>query len=34
MIEKNVIYNTDCFNLMNQMVKEDFKVDNIITQPP
>lgn len=34
MIEKNKIYNEDCFNLMNQMVKEDFKVDNIITQPP
>ena len=34
MIEKNVIYNTDCFFLMEQMVEEKFKVDNIITQPP
>lgn len=34
MIEKNVIYNTDCFFLMEQMVKEKFKVDVILTQCP
>ena len=34
MIEKNVIYNTDCFSLMEQMVEENFKVDVILTQSP
>ena len=34
MIEKNVIYNEDCFSLMEQMVEEKFKVDVILTQSP
>ena len=34
MIEKNVIYNTDCYDLMNDMINENFKVDSIISQPP
>lgn len=34
MIEKNVIYNEDCFSLMEQMVEENFKVDVILTQCP
>ena len=34
MIEKNVIYNENCFSLMKQMVEENFKVDSIISQPP
>ena len=34
MIEKNQIYNENCFDLMFRMIEEDFKVDNIITQPP
>ena len=34
MIEKNVIYNIDCFFLMKQMVEEKFKVDVVLTQSP
>ena len=34
MIEKNVIYNTDCFFLMEQMAEEKFKVDVVLTQSP
>mgnify|MGYP007121546102 FL=1 len=34
MVEKNVIYNEDCFSLMEQMVKENFKVDVVLTQCP
>ncbi len=34
MIEKNVIYNTDCFLLMEQMVEEKFKADVVLTQSP
>lgn len=31
---ENVVYNCDCLDLMKEMVKEDVKVDCIITDPP
>lgn len=34
MVEKNKIYNMNCHDLMNDMINEKFKVDNIISQPP
>lgn len=34
MVEKNKIYNMNCYDLMNDMINENFKVDSIISQPP
>ncbi len=34
MIERNTIYNEDCFVTLDNMVKEQFKVDIVLTSPP
>ncbi len=33
-IELNEIYNTDCIEMMDSMIKQKIKVDAIITDPP
>lgn len=33
-METGKIYNEDCFDTMNKMIQSNYKVDNILTQPP
>ena len=33
MIKVNKIYNEDCFNTMNRMIENDFKIDLVLTSP-